>query len=212
MAGYTSSIVIDSLCDQAMGEDIAIACLYCDYLAHQEQTTTNMMGAVLKQLLGKVDIPKDLRQEFQEGKKVAGGQRLLLPDLVRRLKIAIASLPQVFICIDALDEILPKNLPALLESIREIIQECPRTRIFLTGRPHVKENIQKYFTKAVIIPIKPNTDDIKNYLETRLDRDDEPEAMDNDLRADIVRIIPEKMSDMCVGEFTIFTLLLMYTY
>ena len=131
---------------------------------------------------------------------------------MRRLKIAIASLPQVFICIDALDEILPKNLPALLESIREIIQECPRTRIFLTGRPHVKENIQRCFTKAVVIPIKPNTDDIKNYLETRLDRDDEPEAMDNGLRADIVRIIPEKMSDMCVGEFTIFTLSLMYTY
>ena len=177
-ARYTSSLVIDRLCDQAMDEDIAVAYLYCDYLAHQEQTTTNMMGAVLKQLLGKVDIPKDLRRAFQEGKKVAGGRRLLLPDLVRRLKIAIASLPQVFICIDALDEFLPKNLPELLESLREIIRECPRMRIFLTGRPHAKENIQKYFTKAVVIHIKPNTDDIRNFLEMRLDRDDEPEAMD----------------------------------
>ena len=212
MAGYTSSLVIDKLYDQAMGEDIAVACLYCDYLAQQEQSTTNMMGAVLKQLLGKVGIPKDLRQAFQEGKKVAGGRRLLLPDLVRRSKIAIASLHQVFICIDALDEFLPKNLPALLEPLREIIQECPRTRIFLTGRPHVKENIQRYFTKAVVIPINPSTDDIRNYLEMRLDRDGEPEAMDDDLRADIVRIIPEKMSDMCVGAFTIFGLSLMHTY
>ena len=210
MVGYTSSLVIDRLCDQAMGEDIAVACLYCDYLAHQEQTTTNMMGAVLKQLLGKVDIPKDLRREFQEGKKVAGGRRLLLQDLVRRLKIAIASLPQVFICIDALDEILPKNLPALLGSIREIIQECPKTRIFLTGRPHVKENIQRYFTKAVVIPINPNTDDIRNYLEIRLDMDDEPEAMDNGLRADIIKIIPEKMSDMCVAAFTISCIIGVY--
>jgi len=212
MAGYTSSLVIDKLYDQAMGENIAIACLYCDYLVQQEQTTTNMIGAVLKQLLEKVDIPKDLRRAFQEGKKVAGGRRLLLPDLVRRLKITIASLHQVFICIDALDEFLPKDLPALLEPLREIIQECPRTRIFLTGRPHVKENIQRYFTKAVVIPINPNTDDIRNYLEMRLDRDDEPEVMDNDLRADIVRIIPEKMSDMCVGAFTIFDLLRMHTY
>ena len=212
MAGYTSSLVIDKLYDQAMVEDIAVTCLYCDYLAHQEQSTTNMMGAVLKQLLGKVDIPKDLRQAFQEGKKVAGGRRLLLPDLVRRLKIAIASLHQVFICIDALDEFLPKNLPALLEPLREIIQECPRTRIFLTGRPHAKENIQRYFTGAVVIPINPSTDDIRNYLEMRLDRDDELEAMDKYLRADIVRIIPEKMSDMCVGAFTIFDLSLMHSY
>ena len=202
--------MIDRLYDQAMSEDIAVACLYCDYLAHQEQTTTNMMGAVLKQLLGMTDISKDLRRTFQEGKKVAGGRRLLLPDLVRRLKIAIASLHQVFICIDALDEFLPKHLPALLESLGEIIRECPRTRIFLTGRPHVKENIQRYFTKAVVIPIKPNTDDIRNYLETRLDMDHEPEAMDNSLRADIMNIIPEKMSDMCVGTFTISCIIDVY--
>ena len=129
-----------------------------------------------------------------------------------RLKIAIASLPQVFICIDALDEFLPKHLPELLASLRDIFRKCPRTRIFLTGRPHVKENIQRYFSKMVVIPIKPNTDDIRNYLEMRLERDDEPEAMDNDLRADIVKIIPEKMSDMCVGAFTISTLSLMCTY
>ena len=188
--------MIDRLYDQAMGEDIAVACLYCDYLSQQEQTTTNMTGAVLKQLLGKVDIPDDLRREFQEGKKVAGGRRLLLPDLVRRLKIAIASLHQVFICIDALDEFLPKNLPELLESLSYIVRESPRTRVFLTGRPHVKDNIQRYFTKAVIIPINPNTADIRNYLEMKLNRDDEPEAMDDDLREDIVKIILEKMSDM----------------
>ena len=35
----------------------------------------------------------------------------------------------------------------------------------------------------------------------KLDRDDEPEAMDKDLRADIVKVILDKMSDMCVGTF-----------
>ena len=33
----------------------------------------------------------------------------------------------------------------------------------------------------------------------RLDRDDMPEAMDNGLRAEIMRIILEKMSNMWVG-------------
>ena len=128
------------------------------------------------------------------------------------LKIAIASLPKVFVCLDALDEFLPKHLPELLESLRDIVRESPRTRIFLTGRPHVKEAIQRYLTKAVVIPINPNQDDIKNYVEMRLDKDDEPEAMNKDLRKDIVTTILEKMSDMCVGSFGLSFLSAMYTY
>ena len=194
-----SSLVIDALCDQAKKEDnIAVACLYYDFLAQQEQTITNMMGAILKQLIGGGDIPENLREAFQEGKKEIGGRGLRLADLMRMLEIAIASLRQVFICIDALDECLPKNLPGLLESLRDIVREFPRTRIFLTGRSHVKEAIQRYFAKAVLLPVSPNTKDIKNYLKMRLDRDDDPEAMDNDLRADIVNSILEKMSDMYV--------------
>ena len=201
--------MIDTLCDQAKEEDLVVACLYCDYRVQQDQTTTNMMGAILKQLVGRGGIPEDIREAFQEAKKVVGGTRPLLEDQMRMLKIAIASFSQVFICIDALDECLPKNLLELLESLRDISRESPKTRIFLTGRPHVKEAIQRYFAKAIVIPISPNQHDIRNYLEMRLDRDDEPEAMNNDLRADIVRSILGNMSDMCVCVSPLST---MYTY
>jgi len=198
----TSSLVIDSLCDQAGKEDIAVAGLYCDFLSQQEQTITNIMGAILKQLVSRGGITDYLREAFQKGQKEFGGRGLRLADLMGMLKIAIASLPQVFICLDALDECLPKHLPELLESLRDIVQESPRTRIFLTGRPHVGEDIQRYFSKAIVIPICPNPDDIRNYVEMRLDRDSEPEAMNEDLRADIVRAILEKISDMCVRQFS----------
>jgi len=198
--------VIDRLCDQAGDEDVAVTGLYCDFLAQQEQTVTNMIGAILKQLVGRGDIPKEVREAFQKAKKEFGGRGLLLAEMMGMLRIALASLSQVFICIDALDECLPKHLPQLLESLRDIVRESPRTRIFLTGRPHVAGAIQRYFTKVVVIPVSPNMNDIRNYLEMKLDRDDEPEAMDNDLRADIVKVILDKMSDMCVGEFDLPTL------
>ena len=198
--------MIDRLCDQAGDEDVAVTGLYCDFLAQQEQTVTNMIGAILKQLVGRGDIPKEVREAFQKAKKEFGGRGLLLAEMMGMLRIALASLSQVFICIDALDECLPKHLPQLLESLRDIVRESPRTRIFLTGRPHVAGAIQRYFTKVVVIPVSPNTNDIRNYLEMKLDRDDEPEAMDNDLRADIVKVILDKMSDMCVGEFDLPTL------
>ena len=196
--GNASSLVIDRLCDPAREEDITVARFYCDYLARGEQAVINIMGAILKQLVGGREILDDIRKAFQEGKKEAGGRRPLLADLMRMLRIAIASLPQVFICIDGLDECLPKVLPKLLESLRDIVRESPRTRIYLTGRPHVTEAIQRHFTKAVAIPISPNQDDIRNYLEMRIDRDNRPEAMNNSLRADIKRVILEKMPDMCV--------------
>jgi len=212
MARNVSSLVTDTLCDQAKNEDIAVACLYCDFIAQQEQTIANMMGAILKQLVGRGDIPIYLREAFQEGKKEIGGRGPRLTDLMRMLRTAITSLPQVFICIDALDECLPKHLPELLESLRDITRESPRTRIFLTGRPHVKENIQRYFPKAVVIPVSPNMGDIRSYLEMRLDRDPEPEAMNNDLRADIVRITLEKISNVCVEAFSTSFLSTIYTY
>ena len=197
--------MIDQLCDQARKEEIAVACLYCDFLAQEEQTITNMMGAILKQLVSRGDIPVYLRNAFQQGQKEIGGRGLLLADLMRMLRIVISSLSQVFICMDALDECPPKHLPDFLGSLRDIIQESPKAKIFLTGRSHVTGAIQTYFTKAVVIPISPSTGDIRNFLEMKLDRDEEPEAMDDNLRADIMKIILERMSDMCVIAFSVFT-------
>jgi len=70
------------------------------------------------------------------------------------------------------------------------------------------------FIVAVVIPIRPNTDDIQNYVEMRLDMDSEPEGMNDDLRVDIVRVIQENISDMCVRPFskTPISDVLMYTY
>ena len=192
MSRNSSSLVIDRLCDQAREEDIVVTWLYCDYKAQREHTIINILGAILKRLVGRA-IPEDIRKAFEEGR------RPLLADLMRILRITIAKLPQVFVCIDALDECLPNDFPKLLESLRYIVRESPGTRIFLTGRPHVWEAVQNYFTKAITIPITPNEDDIRNYVKMKLDGDITPEAMDNRLRGEIVRIIVDKMSNMCVG-------------
>ena len=204
--------MIDSLCDQEGKEDILVTGLYCDYQNQQEQTTTHVIGAILKQLVGRGDIPDYVREAFQAAKRNFGGRGPELPDLMRMLKITIAPLLQVFICLDALDEFLPKNLPELLGSLRDIVRESPKARLFFTGRPHVTGDIQRYFAKAVVIPISPNEDDISSYLEMKLDRDTEPEAMNDSLRADIVRIILEKTSDMYVRVSSISTLSIIFTY
>ena len=190
--GDVSSLIIDSLCNQAGEKDLAVAWLYCDYLAHQEQSATAMLGAMLKQLVSIGEMPEDIRQTFR---KRFSDRGLRLPDVVGMLKTTIALLPLVYICIDALDESTPENLQELLGSLRGVVRESPRTRILFTGRSHVQREVEKYFTGATIIPVSPTDDDIRAYLGVRLDRDTEPYAMDDDLASDIMRIVPEMISE-----------------
>ena len=169
--------------------------LYCDFHARQEQSTINMLGAILKQLASRGGIPEHIREDFQKAQKEFGGRGLLLPDMVDILKTT-TSLPRLFICIDALDECTPKHRRELLVSLRDIFQVSPAARAFLTGRPHINDEIVRYFSEMVQITLSPTHSGIQSYLKMRLDGDTDPNAMDKELRADIIRIIPEKISKM----------------
>ena len=80
------------------------------------------------------------------------------------LKQAIATLPQVFICIYALDECPPKHLLELLRSMKDIFRGPPRTREFLTGRPQIKAEITGYFIAKLTVFIILKIDDIYTSL------------------------------------------------
>ena len=98
-----------------------MAGLYCDYLAQEEQSVINMLGAILNQLLERDGVPEPLREAFRKEKRGFGGWAVKLPDLVKILKTTIASLPEVFFYIDGLDESLPRNRRELLGSLKEIV-------------------------------------------------------------------------------------------
>jgi len=149
---------------------------------------------MLKQLVSRGGIPQHIREAFQKAKREFGGRGLLLPDMVEILKKTITSLQRVFICIDAVDECTPRHRRDILESIQEIVRMSPNTRVFLTGRPHINDEIVKRFGEAIRIPLSPPKGDIESYLEMRLDGDPDPNVMDDELRADIMKIIPEKIS------------------
>ena len=53
-----------------------------------------------------------------------------------------------------------------------------------------------------MIKIIPTIGDIERYLKMRLDRDPMPQAMDDNLRSKIMRVIPREISQMCVEATT----------
>jgi len=194
--GDFSSLIIDHF--YGRGQDTAVAGLYCDYPDKKEQTTSNMLGAMLKQLVGGGNIPKDIRDAFEKAKNHFGGVRPQVPELVNMLKRVIRQRQRVVICIDGLDESLPAHRAGLLTSLRAISQEMPNVWLFLAGRPFISGEVEKYFPTAHSIPVSPTKEDTKVFLRMKLDGDPEPDAMDESLRADIMEIIPKTISEMYI--------------
>ena len=195
-----SSLVIDQLCDQAVGQKIAVACYYCDFQSQKMQTSGNVLGALIKQIVrGSGTVPTGINAAFQKAKGQVGGRGLRVPEALELLRSALAPLDRAFICIDALDELPEKYLSKLLHSLRVISQSCPEIRFFFTGRPHITVRIEEYFHgSAQFLQIRPMREDIIRYVGMMLDGDPDPAAMNADLRAEIVNRVLETISDVYV--------------
>ena len=199
-----SSLVIDTLCDRARGHNVAVACFYFDFAAQKEQSSTSVLGALLKQVVcGLEEVPKEIAQAYEDQKKVIGGPGPRLSDIAQMLQ-ATSSEKRTFICIDALDECAAGCRVRFLNSLNQILQESPETRIFVTGRPHVQDEIKKRLPgRVIMIGITPRRGDIIRYLHRRLSEDTTPDAMDSSLEADILKKIPQDISEMYVEVTTL---------
>ena len=192
-----SSLVIDPLLEQTRGQNIAVLSLYCDYQARKDQLAVNMIGGLLRQLtLGEPGVPSEIRSSFGESKR-GGCQGLRLPDMVKLFVRTVSSIDRVYLCVDAVDEVLPHYRPEFFRALRQIIQDAPNVRLFLTGRPYICGEVDKHLTKeACIMQIVADRADITRYLSQRMDDDQDPDLMTECLRNDIMETILEKTSGM----------------
>ena len=193
-----SSLVVDRLRDQ-MKEDTAVTCLYFDLAARNEQSPAHILGSMLKQMInGTERIPEEIWWALREQKVAISGCRPQLGDIVRMLQL-IASSQRTFMCIDALDECVPEHRVKLPGSSKEILEMSPDTRIFVTGRPHIRDEIEICLAGRVTnVSVGPTRDDIIRFLHVRLSEEKTSDAMDESLEAEILEKIPENMSEMCV--------------
>ena len=192
-----SSLVIDTLCKQAAEENASVACFYLDFAAQGQQSTAAILGTVLRQVVSGLDqVPERIVKVFRGQRKVIGGQRLALSEIVEFLQ-DISSSRCTYICIDALDECPPEHRMKLLDSLNQILHLSSGARIFLTGRPHIRDEVERCFAgRAATRSITPTKNDIVTFLRAKLREDTMPDAMDECLEKEIIQRIPEKVSEM----------------
>ena len=194
-----SSLVIDTLREQTRGQNVAVLPLYCDYQTQKDQSAVNMIGGLLRQVaLRAPRIPDEIKCAFHESQR-EGSQGLRLVDMVKLFVKTIGSTRLAHLCVDAVDEVLQQHRSEFLRALRQIIQDAPNVRLFLTGRPYIRGELDKHLTKgAYIIRAMVDQGDITRYLSQKIDHDDDqdPDLMTEDLRGDIMKTMLEKASEM----------------
>ena len=87
----------------------------------------------------------------------------------------------------------------VLESLRRILQGSPKTRIFMTGRPHVRSEVERELDGAVnFVSIQPTNNSVVRFLREKLRRDTAPNIMSSKLKAEIIDSILEIGSETYV--------------
>jgi len=81
-----------------------VAGFYFDLAVQKEQSPANVLGAVLRQVVGGLEeVPGEIAQAYKNQKQIMDGRGPQLADIVKMLRNT-ASMKRTFICVDALDE------------------------------------------------------------------------------------------------------------
>ncbi|RPA96330.1 ankyrin, partial [Choiromyces venosus 120613-1] len=201
---YDGSLVIDRLCDKGKERHDSIACFYFNFAAQKEQSPVDMLGSLLKQIVGGMErVPEDIVKAFEDQKKAIG-----VAEIVKLLQ-TVTSSQHTFICVDALDKCLEKHQSDILDALREILEKSPGTRVFITGRRHISGQVEKHLAgKAVTLSIKPNNKDIREYIRMRLRKDAFLGATDDSLESEITDTLAEQIPEsLLLGSITLDSIL-----
>lgn len=166
--------------------------MYCDYRDQKLQTAENVLGAILRQFMRSlISLPPKVwdlcERNFQEGLALSS------KDLHHLLQIISTEFDQLYVCLDALDEI------GELPSITKLLRDRPsNVRLFLTGRSHVLNAIQRYLPEMQTLSIEARKSDIKRFIMHEIggSSDAEPDAMNDELRMNILQQICDSAKGM----------------
>ena len=88
----------------------------------------------------------------------------------------------------------------VLKSLGQMLQGSPNTRLFMTGRPHARSEVERELGGvAAFIFIQPTKDGSLRFLREKLKEDTIPGMMSSTLKEDIMKDILAMSSETYVG-------------
>lgn len=143
-------------------DDVGIAFIYCNYKEHQ--VAVDMVGSLLQQLLQrKSTISKEIVALYQS--HTIRKTHPTIAELSTLLQAETRELTKLFVVVDALDECPEADRVKLLSELKKL---QPILRLLVTGRPHI-DSVAQRFQETSKLEVRASDDDIKAYLEGRIE-------------------------------------------
>jgi hypothetical protein len=158
----TRSIVVKHLQTVFKDDDtVAITWIYLNYKEQNEQTVSNLIASLLKQVVeDQPTISNNVKALYEHHKN--RDTRPILNELAEALKVEIRTYSKFFIIVDALDECEHHETRAnLLRTLRSSTAKLMVTSRDLTS-------IAQDFQKVARLNIRANDQDVRRYLEGRI--------------------------------------------
>ncbi|KAJ7581603.1 hypothetical protein C8J56DRAFT_759141, partial [Mycena floridula] len=166
-----SSIIVEHLLSSTAGSDIAVAYIYCDYTQQKDQTSIQLLGSILKQLVQRHRSLSDPLMTLYE----QCSSRHAIPtvaELIAAIAIVITTYSRVYLVVDALDECSERGqrifsstdpncgLRSLLGKLHLLItsRDIPCISDELIGQPSLE--------------IEAHTEDLAAYIKDRIAHSD----------------------------------------
>lgn len=141
---------------------IGIACLFCEYHRHNEQTLEHLLLSLLKQLSQQqTPLPDCVTKLYELHQRRT--TRPSIDDIAKILQSATATLSRVFFIVDALDECqMTEGCQMDLISVLFTFKDVVKANIFATSR-HI-DRIQNEFRGCISLEVEAKAEDIRMYL------------------------------------------------
>lgn len=165
LTGYHSSIVVDHLQTTMLDDKGAVAFIYCNYKERAQQTLTNLLSSLARQLIDRSNlVPDTLRSSYSQHMKI--GTRPSHQELLELLADIALGLPSLFLVIDALDECnsIDGTRTSLVSSLRKHLHHG--THLLFTSRP--SGDIESLFKDCPQLEIRASERDIRCHVSSRL--------------------------------------------
>jgi hypothetical protein len=149
------------------GQGTGVVFLYCNYRRREEQGATNLLAALLKQLVTGRPSISEVRALYDT--HTVRGTRPSLEDISRLLRSAIGTYSRVYIVIDALDECRNDDgtRRVLFSEIRHLQSLCD-IRLMATSR--FIPDIEQEFKGASKLEIRASDEDVGRYFDSQMFR------------------------------------------
>ncbi|KFY05234.1 hypothetical protein O988_00146, partial [Pseudogymnoascus sp. VKM F-3808] len=195
-AGKTmiSAIAVDHIWKAFQGDNVGVAYIYCNYKRQETQTATNLLAAILKQLVQERPLYGELVAALYK-RHADRRTRPSLEEIRTALNSVIHNYSKAYIIIDALDECtdIDGTRSELLTILRSL-QAKTNTSLMATSR--FNATIELSFNEFPMLEIRASDEDVTRFVAGHIHRLPKCVQHDPELQAEIQDRIVQAVDGM----------------